>query len=570
MFLLLVIGYLAGVATVLSPCILPVLPIILSGVVGGKSRPYGIITGFIFSFSIFTVFATWLVQSLGLDIEILRNTASFVLVLLGLSLLFPKLQEKINSLIKLPTNQGKAKGGFVGGLATGATLGLVWAPCAGPILAAVITLAATAEAGFGSFLIVLSYAAGTGTIMLLIVLGSRRVLERVKSLYNYLETIHKVFGIIIIIAALGIYTGYDRKLQTYILEATPEGWTSFLQSFEDTDVVRDAIDSFSNKEESDIFMNIEEGDYRSAPELKGIEVWINSEPLTIESLKGKVVLIDFWTYSCINCIRTLPYLADWHEKYKDDGLVIIGVHSPEFPFEKKYENVVKAAREYGLEYPIALDNNFETWRNYSNRYWPAKYFIDRQGNLRHRHFGEGQYSESEIIIQELLSEGGERPNEEIISVVDTKYNSGQTAETYLGYWRLSKFKNQSEAKKDQSYVYNLENNLSRGEWSIGGDWQMNEKVLESKSNNSKLKLNFSAQDVYLVMGSIEKSKVEVYLNGEKIKSSEQGADVDENGNILVNDYRLYKVVEAESFIKEGILELVFSAGIEAHAFTFGS
>lgn len=570
MALLLLIGYLAGVATVLSPCILPVLPIILSGVVGGKSRPYGIIVGFIFSFSIFTVFATWLVKSLGLDIDVLRNIAALVLALLGLSLIFPKLQEKINSFIKLPQSKQNSRGGFVGGLATGATLGLVWAPCAGPILAAVITLAATAQAGIGSFLIVLSYAAGTGTVMLLILLGSRRVLEKVKKLYAYLEIIHKVFGVLIIVAALGIYSGYDRKVQSYIIEATPEGLTTFLQSFEDTSMVRDAIDNLSNKDNNSKEINMNNNGKSVAPELVGIEAWINSEPLTLEELKGRVVLIDFWTYSCINCIRTLPYLKDWYEKYEDDGLVIIGVHAPEFPFEKKYENVVKAVREHGLKYPIALDNNFETWQNYNNRYWPAKYFIDREGNVRHHHYGEGDYDGSEAVIQALLAEGGQAPKEKISPDVELNFNSGQTPETYLGYWRLANFKNQKDIAKDKIKNYSLSSDLSEDQWSIGGDWNITEKVLESAGNDSKLIFNFSAKDVFLVMGSDTTSNVKVYLNGVLIEPSSQGADVNANAEILVNDYRLYRVVEAESFIKEGLLELIFPAGVEAHAFTFGS
>lgn len=570
MILLLLVGYLAGVATVLSPCILPVLPIILSGVVGGKSRPYGIIIGFVFSFAIFTVFATWLVQSLGIDIDILRNVAAIVLVFLGFSLIFPKLQEKINSFIKLPKSQGKGRDGFVGGLATGGTLGLVWAPCAGPILAAVITLAATAQAGIGSFLIVLAYAAGTGTIMLLILLGSRKVLERVKKLYAYLEIIHKIFGVLIIIAALGIYTGYDRKLQTSIIEATPEGWTSFLQSFEDSGVVRDAIDNFSNKDNNNFHMQLDNKQKTKAPELKGIEAWINSEPLKIEELKGKVVLVDFWTYSCINCIRTLPYLRDWHEKYADDGLVIIGVHSPEFPFEKKYDNVLSAAKEHGLEYPIALDNDFATWQNYSNRYWPAKYFIDREGYVRHSHFGEGDYSGSEAVIQQLLAEGGSMPQEKIMPDETSSYNRGQSPETYLGYWRLANFQNQSEIKKDEVNIYNLAGDLSKNQWTIGGSWQMDRQVLESQADGARLNLNFSARDVFLVMGAEDEKEVEVYLNGEPLSLVEQGGDLNEDSKVKVSDYRLYRLVEGESFVEGALLELVFPKGVKLHAFTFGS
>jgi cytochrome c biogenesis protein CcdA len=257
MFILIAIGFLAGVATVLSPCILPILPIMLSGAVGGKNKPYGILTGFVLSFATFTVLATFIVRSLGIDLEILRYVAAAILIVMGALLLFPKVQYKFNSLIKLPSASSDKGDGFGGGFATGATLGLVWAPCAGPILAAVITLAATTKISAISFLIVLAYALGTGLVMLIIILASRRLLEKVKGLYTHLETIHKVFGVIIIITALGIGTGYDRNLQGYIVEHTPDSWNKFLQSFEESDAVQDALEDLEEKSDGDI-SNIQE------------------------------------------------------------------------------------------------------------------------------------------------------------------------------------------------------------------------------------------------------------------------------------------------------------------------
>jgi cytochrome c biogenesis protein CcdA len=248
MFILLIIGFLAGVATVLSPCILPILPIMLSGAVGGRSRPYGILLGFVLSFAIFTVFITAIVKSLGIDIDTLRYVAVFILILLGLMLLFPKIQQWINSKVKLPGGSGQQRQGFVGGLFTGATLGLIWTPCAGPILAAVITLAASTEAGLASFMIVISYALGTGLIMLLIILGSRKLLEKIKGLYKHLETIHRIFGVIIILAGVAIAVGYDRKVQAFILDNTPQAWNEFLQNFEENKVVQNALQNLENKE----------------------------------------------------------------------------------------------------------------------------------------------------------------------------------------------------------------------------------------------------------------------------------------------------------------------------------
>jgi cytochrome c biogenesis protein CcdA/thiol-disulfide isomerase/thioredoxin len=554
MLFLIIMAFLSGVATVLSPCILPILPIMLSGAVGGKRKPYGIIVGFVLSFAIFTVFATALVQSLGIDLDVLRYVAAVILALLGLTLLFPQIQEKINVLVKTPRLQAGQREGFRGGLATGATLGLVWAPCAGPILAAVITLAATAQAGIGSFMVVLSYALGTGVVMLLIILGSRRILEKVKKLYTHLETIHKVFGILVIIAALGIATGYDRKVQIYIIDVTPASWTTFLQSFEQGTVVDSAIESLDKDTKG---LNINGG---QAPELIGVASWINSDGESIVDLKGKVVLIDFWTYSCINCIRTLPHLKDWHEKYSDDGLVIIGVHSPEFAFEKKFSNVEKAVEDFGLEYPIALDNDFSTWRAYNNKFWPAKYFIDREGNIQHTQFGEGNYKNSEEMIRQLLAEGGDMPEEELSQPGPAPYSIGQSPETYLGYWRLAKFENLPELSQNSSYNYQLAGSLSNNEWTIGGHWRMEEKRLISEKDGSRLKMKFSGKNVFLVMGSPTSKQVEVLIDGQTAALSP----------ITVDEFKLYDVIKDNSFIKGGILELVVPEGVELYAFTFGS
>lgn len=568
MFLIL-IGFLAGVATVLSPCILPILPIMLSGAVGGRRRPYGILLGFVLSFAIFTVFATWLVKSIGLDLDILRYIAAGILVFMGITLFFPKLQYKLNSLIKMPQSNtsGQQGDGFWGGMATGATLGLVWAPCAGPILAAVITLAATSQAGILSFLIILSYALGTGMVMLIIILASRKALEKIKGLYQYLEKIHKAFGILIIVAGLGIATGYDRKVQSYLVEITPEGWTSFLQSFEENDAVLEAIDNLSNQEVS---MEVDENDMTLAPELRGIEAWINSEPLTLEELKGKVVLIDFWTYSCINCIRTLPYLKDWHDKYQDDGLVIIGVHAPEFAFERDLDNVKKAALDHQLEYPIALDNEFSTWRAYENRYWPAKYFIDREGYLRHYHFGEGEYAESEQIIQKLLAEGGQMPDDKITISEDLKYDRRQSPETYLGYRRMKYFVNNDEQINLESINYTLANQLGNLEWSLGGAWTISDEDVRSDSDVSSLKINFNSKDVFLVIGTDSPQTIEVSLNGQKLTGDNRGSNVDSNGRVSVEGHNLYNLVSSDTFIEGGVLELKVPKGVELFAFTFGS
>ena len=307
-----------------------------------------------------------------------------------------------------------------------------------------------------------------------------------------------------------------------------------------------------------------------APEIQGIDSWINTDGIKLEDLKGKVVLIDFWTYSCINCIRTIPYIEGWYEKYKDDGFIVIGVHSPEFAFERELSNVQEAVKDYGITYPVGLDNDFKTWRAYNNKYWPAHYFIDKNGKVRHTHFGEGEYTESEKVIQQLLLEGesgkdlGELDKNE---TEDPPINRRQSPETYLGYGRIDNFSDKESIKKDIPQEFNLNSELAQNEWTLGGLWQIREESAQSLNKGTKLRMKVSAKDVYLVMGSVlDGSKVKVSIVG---KENYYGEDVDENGMINVGDFRLYKLVSFDKFEEGQILELEFDEGVTIHAFTFG-
>ena len=314
--------------------------------------------------------------------------------------------------------------------------------------------------------------------------------------------------------------------------------------------------------------------FEPAAEIENIEAWINSEPLTIAELRGKVILIDFWTYSCINCIRTLPFITEWDEKYRDDGLVVIGIHSPEFQFEKKLENVQDAVDEYRIEYAVGLDNDFTTWRNFNNRYWPAKYFIDRNGNLRHTHFGEGEYSESEEMIQKLLAEDVDEDFsfEEVSNVFDTPPISAiQTPETYLGYSRLENMVNSSQLKFDTTQTYQFDGELNAHEWALLDDWEVTDEASISRSANSTLLLNFTAKEVYLVIESETPAKMKVYVDDQLV--SELGLsheDVDENSEITITEPRLYQLVRSDEMLQGSILRLEFEEGISINAFTFGS
>ncbi len=556
MALLLIFAFLGGVVTILSPCILPVLPLVLSGSVGGKLRPYGVVLGFIGSFTFFTLFLSLIVQSLGISADALRWFSVIVIFLFGITLILPQAQalfERLVSKMGGIVNTGNTpKTGFGGGLLVGLSLGLVWTPCAGPILASVISLALTGTVTGSAALITLAYALGTGLPMLAIAVGGRELLNRTPWLTRNTATIQKIFGVLMILTAVAISTGADRQFQTWVLDRLPNYGTN-LTAIEDQAAVRDQLDTLIEEAEgqsSSLPMN------NQAPEIIPGGEWFNTEPLTLEQLRGKVVLVDFWTYSCINCIRTLPYLKDWHDKYADDGLVIIGVHTPEFEFEKSPDNLAGAIDTYDLEYPIVQDNNYKTWRAYSNRYWPAKYFIDKDGFVRSTHFGEGAYDESEKIIQELLAETGAAVTAEINN--PTYQLTARTPELYLGSLRMEALDSPERVAVNRSSDYSLPDTLRRHHFAFAGQWLVSGEYAAPAAGSS-LQLRFIAKDVFLVMRPADGSPApyEVWLDGEKISDGTVDAD------------RLYDIVNLEDS-GEHTLELKFpDGGIEAYAFTFG-
>lgn len=419
MLILLSFAFLAGIVTVLSPCILPVLPIVLAGsVTGGKKRPLGIVTGFILSFTFFTLFSFALLKTFDISPDVLRITAAIVLALFGLSLVIPQIQtglEKIFSKLMQKSPTATRKEGFWGGIWVGLSLGLFWTPCVGPILASVITLAATSTVTIEAILITLAYALGTAVPMFFIIYAGRKALSKIPWVTNNLGKIQKVFGGIMILLALALFFQLDRKFQSFILDVFPQ-YGAGLTQLEDTEAVQRELERFKRKDEaneneeeqkqSSLLETLTTPQYRSAPNpnFDGATQWVNSEPLTLEGLRGKVVLVNFWTYGCINCQRTLPYITSWYETYKDDGFVVIGVHTPEFAFEQSTANVRSALAEHGITYPVVQDNERVIWKSYDNHYWPAEYFLDKNGNIRRKHFGEGKYEESEKFIQELLAE----------------------------------------------------------------------------------------------------------------------------------------------------------------------
>ncbi len=570
--ILFLFAFLGGLVTVLSPCILPVLPIVLSGSLsGGHRRPIGIVVGFVLSFTLFTLFISTIVKATGISSDALRTISIAVIFLFGISLLVPGFQalmERLFTKIAGAFSSRNTQGaGFFSGIALGLSLGLVWTPCVGPIIASVITLAAANSVSGAAVLITFSYATGTAIPMLLITFGGRALLRKIPWLLKNTGGIQKAFGILMIVTAIAMFFGLDRTFQTYITNTFPQ-YGAGLIKIEDNKAVKDSLKGLKTPsiDQQMLGKPVDMNTYPAAPEFIPGGKWFNSEPLTISQLKGKVVLVDFWTYTCINCIRTLPYIKSWNEKYKDKGLVIIGVHTPEFEFEKNADNVEKALKDFQITYPVMQDNNYDTWNAYENQYWPAKYLIDKNGKVRMTHFGEGNYDETEKQIQDLLKETGATVNEK----VDNKEYTIETLspETYLGYDRLGNFASKEGAKLDTDVTYSLPDKLNFNAFAYEGKWNIG-KSTAMPFTNSLLAYHFNAKDVYLVINSKNgNSKIKVLLDGLALPQNEEGVDV-KDGEVAVSENRLYHLLHFQK-AEEHVLQLIFlDDNSMVFAFTFG-
>jgi cytochrome c biogenesis protein CcdA/thiol-disulfide isomerase/thioredoxin len=542
MLLLLAIGLLAGVVTAISPCVLPVLPVLLAGGASGR-RPLRIVAGLVASFSVFTLFAAWILDRLGLPQDFLRNLAIALLFVMAATLLVPRaamlLERPLAVFSRLrPTGVG-------GGFFFGATLGLVFVPCAGPVLATVSVVAANNSVGFRAILLTLAYAIGAAIPMLLIARGGR---EASAHLRRHAETVRLASGALMAAVAFGLVFHLDDHLATL----TP-GYTNFLQ---------DKIEANGSAKRE--LAKVRGGgaalatvkktpagslpDYGAAPALHPGGAWINTKPLTLSQLHGKVVLVDFWTYSCINCLRTLPHLKAWYATYHPKGLEIIGVHTPEFAFEHVTSNVRAAVKRLGIAYPVVQDNGFKTWDGYSNQYWPAEYLIDKAGHVRHTHFGEGEYGTTESLIRRLL--GAKGP--EAQRLADSTPTELLTPESYLGYARLANYVGTNPVP-NKFATYAFAQAIPDSTLSYGGRWNVGaEKVVAGP--NARLRLRFQAKDVYIVLGG--RGIVHALVDGKPV------------GTLDVDAERLYTVRSA-STPTSGLLELRFSPGVQAYSFTFG-
>jgi cytochrome c biogenesis protein CcdA/thiol-disulfide isomerase/thioredoxin len=538
--ILLGIGLVAGIATALSPCVLPVLPILLAGGAAGR-KPLRIMAGLVGSFVVFTLFASWLLGKLGLPQDFLRNLALALLFLVSATLIFPQLAALLERPFARLTRFRAGGGGFL----LGVSLGLVFVPCAGPVLAAISVVAANNDVGWRAILLTIAYAVGAAIPMLLIVLGGRGAAARLRT---HVAGLRLASGIVIGLVALAIAFNQDQRFTTVL-----PGYTSAIQKHvEDSATARRELAKVTGEHKTLVAHRTSEPslpDYGQAPALAKTGHWFNTTPLTLKKLRGKVVLLDFWTYSCINCLRTIPHLESWYSAYKNDGFVVLGVHTPEFAFEHVTSNVGAAVKRLGITYPVVQDNDYGTWDAYANQYWPAEYLIDRQGRIRHVHFGESSYGETEMLIRRLLGDVPQTAK----TLPDTTPTELTTPESYLGFQRLEDYVG-SPVRNGVMATYTFpKGGLPENALAYGGRWLVEGQRIVA-GPGARLRLHYLARHVYLVLGG--RGTVKTLVNGQPA------------GTVKVDAYRLYTLRNAVR-TEDAQLELRFSPGVQAYAFTFG-
>ncbi|MEJ8821279.1 cytochrome c biogenesis protein DipZ [Variovorax humicola] len=592
---LFLVAYLGGVLTILSPCILPVLPFVFARgdqpfLKSGLPLLLGMALTFAVVASLAAVGGGWAVQANQYG----RWVAIVLMAVFGLMLLLPQLAEHATrplvewgSRLSASASRGASESGvpsIVPSLLLGVATGLLWAPCAGPILGLLLTGAALNGASVQTSLLLLAYAAGAATSLAGALLIGGRLFKAMKRSLGAGEWIRRGIGAALLCGVAAIALGLDTGVLAQVsLASTSKVEQALVDKIrpaprtvpEPSDVV------VSRGPGSTVMMSVAAGGLPvegAMPSLAGAVQWLNSAPLTAEQLRGKVVLVDFWTYSCINCLRALPYVRAWSDKYKDKGLIVIGVHAPEFAFEKNVDNVRKAVKDLKVDYPVAIDNDYAIWRAFNNEYWPAHYFIDAKGNIRHHHFGEGEYVESERVIQQLLAEAGK--GEMSGGFVKVDASGAQAApdnadvkspETYIGYERAENFAS-SGLVRDKAHAYATRPELKSGQWTLAGDWNVGGQSAVLDQGGGRISYQFHARDLHLVLGPGKDGKpvrFRVLIDG-KPPGADHGVDIDAQGNGAVLEQRLYQLVRQQGSVTDRRFDIEFlDPGAEAFAFTFG-
>lgn len=569
---LIIIGLLGGLITGISPCILPVLPVIfLTGgaqsarfegdsktVPARRSRPFLVIAGLVVSFTFVTLVGSLILGLLNLPQDIIRWVGIGVLVLIGVGLLIPRFEQILEKPFQwLPRKEVQNRGS---GFGVGLALGAVFVPCAGPVLAAIIVAGATGQIGAGTVLLTASFAIGVAIPLLAFALAGRGLVERIKAFRKRERGLRIAAGVAMLALAVGLVFNVPQALQRLV----PDYTAQLQRDLTDNEQAAEALGlgGLVNDENRDLDKCTNGADELescgTAPSIKGIEKWLNTpngEGIDLTDLRGKVVLIDFWAYSCINCQRSIPHVVAWDDTYRDLGLEVIGIHSPEYAFEKDAGNVEAGARDFGITYPVALDNNLSTWTNYRNRYWPAHYLIDAQGTVRHIAFGEGNYAATEKMIRELLKDADpevQLPGE--TDVQDTTPELGSTTpETFLGSSKDRNFAGPGDYRAGAG-TYEFPTDQKQDTFALEGDWNIQTQYVTPVGDTARIQLTFRASEVRIVAAG--EGTIGVDVDG-------QSSTIEVGGTP-----RSYAVVEPGD-AREGTIVLDVPNGVEAYSFTFG-
>jgi len=590
---LLAVAFLGGLITSLSPCIVPVLPVILAGGATSTSRwrPYLIIAGLVVSFSLTVLLGVIILSALGLPLSLLHWVGIGLLFVLAASLLIPVIAVWIEKPFNRLGGSRYAKRG--GGFVLGLSLGLVFVPCAGPVLGAISAAAANHRINASSLFVTLFYAAGAAIPLLIVAILAQRATIKWSSLRSHLPAVRRVAGVVLAVTTLAIALGGFNYLQTHI-----PGYTTAIEDSLENGTVCNQLPSLSGEKvnqyvkkqdelegkrlsctgsDSTHSTNVAAGSNSSsgtaaagtavkksnlpklgkAPNFTGIISWLNTpgnEPLSLtKQLKNKVVLIDFWTYSCINCQRSLPHVEGWYNDYKKDGFVVVGVSTPEFAFEHVVSNVASAAKTLGVDYPVAIDNNYKTWDAYNNEYWPAEYLIDPSGEVRAYDFGEGGYSKMEDNIRSLLTANGVKDLPAATDVPNKTPTQEGSPESYVGY-EEEQYQDGTTIVHDKAITYHAPSSVPSDSFSFNGIWDDHSQEATAGSNAS-IEINFMANDVYLVIGGT--GTVNVSYNGRHLKT------------VAISGIpKLYTLFSGTTF-QTGLLNIQFTPGVQAYDFTFG-